>query len=262
MKTHIVIPARFNSSRLPGKPLLEINGRSMIFHVYQVALAAKADTICVATDDERVYDEVNSFGGSVIMTDINHQSGTDRLAEVASILKFDDDDIVINLQGDEPLLPSYMVDLLSQELHSRLGADIATLACQITSIRSTFNPNIVKVVCDDFGKALYFSRAPIPWNRETFQSSYEGLPVQNEENADGYLRHIGLYAYKVDVVKKLSIAPVAMLERLESLEQLRALTLGLSIYVKTVDGAPPHGVDTHEDYERVKKIMMGQNDNT
>ncbi|MEP0177290.1 MAG: 3-deoxy-manno-octulosonate cytidylyltransferase [Paraglaciecola sp.] len=260
MKTHIVIPARYNSSRLPGKPLLKMNGHSMIFHVYQRALEAAADTVCVATDDRRVFEEVESFGGKVVMTDSQHQSGTDRLAEVASIHKFGEDDIVVNLQGDEPLIPPSFIDTLSEELRFNSSADIVTLACQISSVSSTFNPNIVKVVCDDIGKALYFSRAPIPWDRATFHQGKKSSPEQHGSYAQGYLRHIGLYAYKVNQLKKLSAAPVSFLEHLESLEQLRALSLGMSIFVKKIQGGPPHGVDTLKDYERVKLIMETNNE--
>jgi 3-deoxy-manno-octulosonate cytidylyltransferase (CMP-KDO synthetase) len=258
MATHIVIPARYNSTRLPGKPLLQMNGRSMIYHVYQRAMQAKADTICVATDDIRVFQEVENFGGKVVMTDSQHQSGTDRLAEVAKTLKFEEHDIVVNLQGDEPLLPAKLIDTLSKELQANTAADIATLACKISAVTSIFNPNIVKVVCDDDGKALYFSRAPIPWDRATFDMAEKVSTEHIKTHEQCYLRHIGLYAYKVNVLMRLSNAPLSALEQLESLEQLRALSLGMSIFVKIVDSGPPHGVDTLEDYERVKQIMESQ----
>lgn len=254
MKIHLVIPARYNSTRLPGKPLLRMNGHTMVYHVYQLALLVNADSVCVATDDDRVYDEVVRFGGKAVMTKVEHESGTDRLAEVADILNFHEEDIVINLQGDEPLLPPNLINNLSKELISRPEVDIATLACQIKSSADVFNPNVVKVVCDDNRLALYFSRAPIPWSRASFSSQNEINQVSESESSS-YLRHIGLYAYKVSVLKKLSLAPPAKIEQIESLEQLRALSSGMSISVKVIDSAPPHGVDTFDDYERVRRIL-------
>lgn len=255
MKIHLVIPARYNSSRLPGKPLLKMNGHTMIYHVYHQALQAQSDTIYVATDDKRVFGEVKAFGGNAIMTDAKHQSGTDRIAEVATKLKFQNDDIVVNLQGDEPLMPPELVDLLSNELQTNPSADIATLACPIKSYSSVFNPNVVKVVCDNFGKALFFSRAPIPWDRANFDSLDVNNLHNNIAHQHSYMRHVGLYAYNVKVLLKLSSAPVCKLEELESLEQLRALSLGMSLFVKTVEGGPPHGVDTLDDYKRIKQLM-------
>lgn len=254
MKVHIVIPARYNSSRLPGKPLLDINGYPMIWHVYQRAKESGFESIVVATDDQRIVSEVQSFGGEAIMTDINHESGTDRLAEVARVLKFADEDIVINLQGDEPLVPSQCIALLANAFEKTNDVDIATLSCRIKDVNDVFNPNVVKVVANDERQALYFSRAPIPWNRGSFDNNEKCL-----ESDESHERHIGMYAYKVSQLKRLSELPVSSLEKLESLEQLRAMQAGMNIYVEKLNDTPPHGVDTFEDYQNIIAIMESSN---
>lgn len=253
MNVHIVIPARYNSSRLPGKPLLEIKGRPVVWHVFQRALETNIESVIVATDDDRIYRTVESFGCRVLMTNEAHESGTDRLAEVAIKLGFDDNDIVVNLQGDEPLIDPNYIEKVVAQLKQNHWADISTLMCTINSAKDLFNPNIVKVVTAHDSSALYFSRAPIPWERGKFDKvdSLANLSI----NDGVYHRHIGLYAYRVSTLKSLSQSPVSTLEQIEALEQLRALHLGKKIAVAKVDDACPHGVDTIEDYERIKSIM-------
>lgn len=224
-----------------------------MWHVFQRALETNIASIIVATDDERIYQAVEAFGGKVVMTDESHESGTDRLAEVAKLLKFTDEDIVVNLQGDEPLIDPNYIKTVVEQLKNNDWADISTLMCPITTAVDLFNPNIVKVVTAINSEALYFSRAPIPWQRGKFDKIDDLASTTIEPNT--YHRHIGLYAYRVCTLKVLSEAPISSLENLEALEQLRALQLGKSISVAKVIDATPHGVDTLEDYERIKKIM-------
>lgn len=253
MSVHIVIPARYNSSRLPGKPLLEINGKPIVWHVFQRALETNIDSIIVATDDERIYNTVVAFGGRAIITDKSHESGTDRLAEVAEKMQFSEDDIVVNLQGDEPLINPEYITTVVEQLKTYDWADISTLMCPIDTARDLFNPNMVKVVAASDSSALYFSRAPIPWQRGKFDD-VDNLASMNIEK-DSYFRHIGLYAYRVTTLKLLSNSAMSTLESIEALEQLRALQIGRKISVAKVIDASPHGVDTLDDYERIKKLM-------
>lgn len=254
MKYKIVIPARFGSSRLPGKPLAMIGNAPMVQHVWQRACetgTAPGD-IWVATDDTRVADAVRAFGGNVIMTRADHACGTDRLAEVASELAWSADTIVVNVQGDEPLLPAPLITLAAATLANQPTCGIATLATPIDSPEQVMAPQCVKVVLNQDSQALYFSRAPIPWDRDHFAQERMALPAKH------WLRHIGLYAYRVETLLKLSQYPVASIEQLESLEQLRALWYGIKIAVATIDEAPPHGVDTPEDLDKVRALVAGQ----
>lgn len=236
MKTAIIIPARYASSRLPAKPLLRDTGKYLIQHVYERACASNAGVVVVATDDERILDAVRGFGGNVAMTRRDHPSGTDRVAEVAETL---DADIVINLQGDEPLIEPATLDILPRLLAEDAGAEMATLAVPIKSLTDWYDPNCVKVVCDKQGRALYFSRSPIPFVRD-------GRP----ELASGrFLQHLGLYAYRKPFLLKLAKLPPEPLELSEKLEQLRVLSLGYRIQVGVVAHAH-RGVDTPEDYAR------------
>lgn len=249
---HVVIPARFSSSRLPGKPLLDINGLPMIQHVYERANSSTNTSVVVATDDQRIFDTVASFGGTAVMTSDQHESGTDRLAEVAMKMAWSDDTIVVNLQGDEPLIDPALVDLVSSNLVANASVGMTTLATSITDRADVFNPNIVKVVCDSDGKALYFSRAPIPWIRGDYDQD-----DKDDLSSDLIVpyRHLGIYAYRVSALKKITALPPAPMEQAESLEQLRALWNGIGIHVGIIDEAPGHGVDTQEDLERVRKIL-------
>jgi 3-deoxy-manno-octulosonate cytidylyltransferase (CMP-KDO synthetase) len=252
MKTpfKVVIPARYGSTRLPGKPLLDIAGKPMIAHVCQRALEAHADEVVVATDDERVFHAVEKLGIQVVMTDPNHQSGTDRIAEVAHLRGWQEDDIIVNLQGDEPLIPPEYIQHVAYSLSKQSQANIATLAIQITDIEEVFNPNAVKVIKDKNDYALYFSRAPIPWDREQFRNEQHTI-----KPAIPYLRHIGLYAYTVYFLQQYCLWQQSPLETVECLEQLRILWHGESILVETVAKTPPPGVDTEEDLQRVRQIL-------
>lgn len=238
MKTAILIPARFASTRLPGKPLLRETGKYLIQHVYEQAASAHADIVLVATDDQRIFEAVESFGGRAVMTRSDHPSGTDRIAEAARNL---DVDVVVNLQGDEPLIDPATLDLLPRLLRVDAEADVATLATPIHTLEQWRDPACVKVVRDEHGRALYFSRSPIPHVRD-------GEP-DFTQRSDMFLQHLGLYAYRRSFLLKLGNLPPAPLEALEKLEQLRWLAAGKKIHVGVVQHAG-RGVDTPEDYER------------
>lgn len=247
----VVIPARYASTRLPGKPLLDIAGKPMIAHVCERALEADAEQVVVATDDQRIFDTVSALGIPVVMTDPEHQSGTERIAEVAGTLGWRAEDIVVNLQGDEPLIPPAYIRDVAAALAGQQQAGIATLAAVIQQADEIFNPNAVKVVLDKNGYALYFSRAPIPWNRASFPEHHvvgDGL---------SHLRHIGMYAYTVGFLQRYCGWAASPLEGVESLEQLRILWHGEKILVKTVEKTPEAGVDTEEDLWRVA-LSLGQ----
>ncbi len=248
----VVIPARYASTRLPGKPLLDIAGKPMIAHVCARALEAQAGQVVVATDDQRIFDTVNALGIQVVMTDPNHQSGTERIAEVADTLGWQAGDIVVNLQGDEPLIPPAYIRDVATALASQAQAGIATLAAKIQDADEIFNPNAVKVVLDKNGYALYFSRAPLPWNRASFPEHHV-----IDANALPHLRHIGMYAYTVGFLQRYCNWPASPLESVESLEQLRILWHGEKVLVKIVEQTPEAGVDTEEDLWRVA-LSLGQ----
>ncbi len=251
MSFRVVIPARYGSTRLPGKPLLELAGRPIVVHVLERALTSGAAEVVVATDDPRIADAVRAAGGNVEMTREDHASGTDRLAEVAVKRRWPPHDIIVNLQGDEPLVPAELPAQLAEVLADGPDAGIATMATPITSAEELFRSNVVKVVLDDSGHALYFSRAPIPWARKAFAER----PPRALPEGVRFLRHIGLYAYRTDTLRLLAATPPSPLERAESLEQLRALEQGLRIRVKVVQEPPPHGVDTPEDLERLRQQL-------
>lgn len=239
MKTVIVIPARYASSRLPGKPLLRETGKYLVQHVYERAKQARrASDVVVATDDPRIAAAVASFGGRSVLTRRDHPNGTDRVAEVASRL---DADVVINLQGDEPLVEPATLDLLAELLQRNPESDMATLATPITSADEYASPHCVKVVCDGGGRALYFSRSPVPYVRDG-RPDFSSRPAR-------FLRHLGLYAYRRGFLLALAGMPAVPLEELEKLEQLRVLAAGRSIQVGIVEEASG-GVDTYDDYQR------------
>lgn len=247
MQFHVVIPARFASTRLPGKPLADIAGRPMVEHVRARAMQAGAATVWVATDDERVRAAVAAGGGEVMMTRPDHPSGTDRIAEVAVRCGWADDEIVVNVQGDEPLIAPELIADVAATLATDDGAAVATAAHAIHDAADMFNSNVVKVVCDRVGRALYFSRAPVPWARDDFALSCDRLPA-----GLGVLRHVGIYAYRVGFLKRYAALEVSPLERWEALEQLRVLWHGERIAVRCIDAAPEAGVDTVADLERVR----------
>jgi 3-deoxy-manno-octulosonate cytidylyltransferase (CMP-KDO synthetase) len=244
----IVVPARFASTRLPGKPLADIAGKPMVVRVAEAAAQAGASEVLVATDDQRVADAVTQHGIAVAMTRPDHPSGTDRIAEVAAQRGWGDEVIVVNVQGDEPLLDPRLVAAVAAELAADAEAAIATASHPIHDPAEFFNPNAVKVVTDIRGRALYFSRAPIPWARDAFAGSRETLP-------SGLLpqRHIGLYAYRTGFLQRYQALAPAPCEQWESLEQLRALWHGFPIRVMSCRNAPAAGVDTPEDLERVRR---------
>lgn len=251
----VVIPARYASTRLPGKPLADIAGQPMIVRVVAAARRSNADGVWVATDDERIASAVRQHGFYAVMTGADHVSGTDRIAEVAEQLNWDDADIVVNVQGDEPLLDPALIDLVAGALRGNPDSAMATAAHCLTSASDFFNPNVVKVVCDAHGRALYFSRAPIPWDRDCFAASHDALPADLQAQ-----RHIGLYAYRVSFLRRFGQLAAAPLERSESLEQLRALWHGYPIQVVSIDHPPVPGVDTSEDLERVRRMFDANKD--
>lgn len=252
----VIIPARYASTRLPGKPLIELGGKPMILRVLEVAAQAGAAFSIVATDDARIADVVTQAGGEAMLTSPDHATGTDRLAEVVRRKQLDPELVVVNLQGDEPNLPAHLVKCAAQALLESPAAHLATLATPVRERREVFDPNIVKVVTNQTGQALYFSRAPIPWLRGAF--TIEGGSRPSAELPEGpFLRHIGVYAYRVATLLRLSDATPVALERAESLEQLRALWLGMTIQVAIVAEPPAAGVDTAEDVARLSKLYTG-----
>ena len=235
----IVIPARYASGRLPGKPLRQIHGKTMIEWVYRAALQANPGEIIIATDDKRICDEVEAFGGRACMTANTHQSGTDRILEVTQLLGWSDDSIVVNLQGDEPLMPAANLMQVAANLVAS-NCDMATLHKEVDAVHAA-DPNQVKLVHDQNGRALYFSRALIPYDRNDTIVNYCG--------------HIGLYAYRVGFIKTFSQLPPCDLETAESLEQLRALANGYSIHTETAHEIPGPGIDTEADLRRAEALM-------
>ena len=249
----VIIPARYASSRLPGKPLLDIAGKSMLERVYLQACKSSAKEIVIATDDARIEQVAKTFDAKVIMTSPDHQSGTDRLQEVVSILGLQHDEMVVNVQGDEPLIPPEVIEQVAKNL-ANSSAGIATLCEPITDTATAFDPNAVKVIADAQGYALYFSRAPIPYSRDTFSMA--------DANARGTLpaqmnmyRHIGIYGYRVSLLHDFVKWGPCALEQTECLEQLRAMWHGVKIHVALASSIPGHGVDTPEDLERVKAAI-------
>lgn len=248
----VIIPARLGSTRLPNKPLLDIAGKPMIQRVWERARQSAATRVIIATDDMRVATVVEGFGGEVCMTRATHESGTDRLQEVAEKLGFDDAQIIVNVQGDEPLIPPAVINQVAQNLAASDRAGIATLAKRIRSREEVFNPNVVKVVVDNTLHALYFSRAPLPWDREAWDRE-AWINENDDAHVDGeWSRHIGIYAYRVGFLHNFVRWPIGRLERLEKLEQLRALENGVVIHVDESREEVPPGVDTAEDLERVR----------
>ena len=252
MKFKIVIPARYASTRLPGKPLLEIAGKSMIQHVYERATESGAEEIVIATDDQRIADRATGFGAEVFMTAAAHSSGTERIAEVVAKLGWSKQTIVVNLQGDEPTMPAALLTQVARDMDTHPDAQVTTLAAPITAREMLFDPHVVKVVTDGAGYAQYFSRAPIPWHRDEFVHQDRPLPL-----GVGFLRHVGIYAYRAGFLNKYVDWPPTPLEQAESLEQLRVLWHGDRIHVSEADQEPGPGVDTLDDLHRVEKEFGG-----
>jgi len=244
MKFRVVIPARYDSSRLPGKALLPLAGKPMLQWVHERARQSQASEVVIATDDQRIASAAREFGAEVAMTARTHLSGTDRIAEVAAARGWTDGDIVVNVQGDEPLIPPVVIDQVARLLETHARADMATLAARLDQAADFNDPNVVKVACDATGRALYFSRAPIPWNRDAPTSL---TPAS--------LRHIGIYAYRVGALQRLASLPPSRLEQIEKLEQLRALENGLEIRVELAKERPLADVNTAADLERAERAL-------
>ncbi|AFJ02443.1 3-deoxy-manno-octulosonate cytidylyltransferase [Methylophaga frappieri] len=252
MTFRVVIPARYASTRLPGKPLREIAGKPMIQHVYERARESDASSVIIATDDQRIADVVSQFGGDICLTRANHQSGTDRLAEVVNLRQFDPDDIIVNVQGDEPCLPAALINQVAHDLAEHPKAAITSLFSRLSSAEQIFDSNIVKVLVDAQGYALYFSRAPVPWLRGIFGED-KPLPAELPHR-----RHIGLYAYRSSYLQRYTDFSPCDLEQFESLEQLRALYHGNAIHLTEATEAAGHGVDTESDLLIAEQLLRQQ----
>ncbi len=248
MKFKVAIPARYGSQRLPGKPLRPLVGRPLLHHVYEHAVASGAQEVIIATDDERIKNVAEGFGARVCMTSYEHTSGSDRLAEAGGSLGWEDDTVLVNLQGDEPMMPAVNIRQVAENLYRYSEASIATLCLPILSLEDFNNPNIVKVVRNRRDFALYFSRAPIPVRRSDIADP-EPMMLQN------CFRHIGLYAYRMGYLKSFAKTPPCQLETVERLEQLRALWYGHPIHVAEAEQAPGPGVDTAEDLAEVERLL-------
>ncbi len=250
MSFTVVIPARYQSTRLPGKPLADICGKPMIQWVYEQAIQSGADKVIVATDDSRVEQAVEAFGAQVCMTSPNHESGTERLAEVVERMAIPDDHIIVNVQGDEPLIPPSIITQVAENL-ANSQAPMSTLAVEISDEAEVFNPNAVKVLTDKDGYAMYFSRATIPWDRDSFADDAKIIKQP-------LMRHIGIYAYRAGFINTYINWEPTALEKIECLEQLRVLWYGEKIHVEVAKEAPAAGVDTPEDLEVVRSIIAKQ----
>lgn len=248
----IVIPARLSSTRLPEKILLPLAGKPLLQHVYEAACASGAREVLIATDAKRVADCCRAFGAEALLTATTHASGTDRVNEVAEARAWPDDAIVVNLQGDEPLMPPPLIAQAARLLADSPAADLATLVHPLENAADWLNPNVVKAVLDANARALYFSRAPIPWQRDG------STPLQPRMPETAVYRHIGLYAYRRGALRRLSALPPAPLERIEALEQLRALWNGMVIQAGVTREPPPRGVDTLEDFRFVEQLLAAR----
>lgn len=253
MSFTVVIPARYASTRLPGKSLLDIAGRPMIQWVVEAARKSHASAVYVATDDARIVSAVEQFDAMALLTSSEHESGTDRLHEAAQLLNLPDDHIVINVQGDEPLVPPAVIDQVAENLARNKAAGIATLCEKIHSTAEFLDPNAVKVLCDDQQQALYFSRAPIPWPRDSELNKGADLPADVQA-----FRHVGLYAYRVAFLREFVTWPPHPLELTEKLEQLRALAHGVTIHVEAAVASIPTGIDTAEDLAALKAHLAAK----
>ncbi|MDX1693886.1 MAG: 3-deoxy-manno-octulosonate cytidylyltransferase [Ketobacteraceae bacterium] len=245
----VIIPARYGSSRLPGKPLLDLGGKTVLQRVYEQATRSDAKEVIIATDDERILDVAKGFADQVIMTSKDHESGTDRLQEVARKIVLSDESIVVNVQGDEPLIPPAVINQVADNL-AESEASVATLCEPIHDEDTAFDPNAVKVVFNKHGIAMYFSRAPIPWSRASFSAAGGQLPDKMN-----LYRHIGIYAYRVAFLHDFVAWGPCPLEQTESLEQLRAMWHGHRIHVDQAIETPPAGIDTQADLDKVRQLI-------
>lgn len=250
MQFSVIIPARYASSRFPGKPLIEIKGKPMVQHVYERAIESGANNVVIATDDVRIANTVEAFGGKYCMTGEHHESGTERLAEVVELQNMLSHEIVVNVQGDEPFIPAENIQQVAENLHQHQLAEMATLAVKITDVEEAFNPNTVKVVMDKLGYAMYFSRSTVPYDRARFLDA-----DSIDEIGDFYFRHIGIYAYRAGFIKQYINMSPSGIEQIESLEQLRVLWHGEKIHVEEARITPPTGIDTPEDLNRLLQTI-------
>ncbi len=249
----VVIPARYASTRLPGKPLRELLGKPMLQHVWEAVGQCGANQIVIATDDERIETAARAFGAEVCMTASTHASGTDRLGEVVATLGWDKETLVVNVQGDEPLMPPGLIDQVASDLAENPQASIATVATPVVASGEFFDPNVVKVVTDKAGFALYFSRAPIPWDRDLLMDNIRALPIGIVP-----MRHIGLYAYRVGYLNRYAEMRPCPLEQAEQLEQLRAIWYGERIHVAEAGQRPGPGVDTEDDLLIAEQLLRAR----
>ena len=254
MDFHVIIPARFGSTRLPKKVLADINGKPMIQHVYERALESGASQVLIATDHDEVVQAAEQFDAPVCMTSGSHQTGTERLVEAVSALECESNDIVIGLQADEPFIPPAIIQQLAENLIEHDHAKTATMATKLTDAAELFDPAIVKVILNHRGFAQYFSRAPIPWSRDQFDG-LEGGALKQVELASCYYRHIGIYGYRAGFLASYEELNSSPYEKLESLEQLRVLWNGYRMHVGITDISVPAGVDTPEDLDRVRRLV-------
>lgn len=249
----VVIPARYASTRLPGKPLRDLLGKPMLQYVFEAASRCGAGQVVIATDDPRIESAARAFGAEVCMTSSDHASGTDRLGEVVRTLGWSDDTIVVNVQGDEPLMPPALIGQVAEDLAGHAQAALATAATPLVAVGEFFDPNVVKVVTDRDGFALYFSRASIPWDRDLLQNGEKALPIGIVP-----LRHIGIYAYRVGYLHRYAQMRPCPLEQAEQLEQLRALWYGERIHVAEAGQRPGPGVDTEDDLHIVEQLLKAR----
>jgi 3-deoxy-manno-octulosonate cytidylyltransferase (CMP-KDO synthetase) len=246
---HVVIPARFGSERLPGKPLLDLAGRPVLQHVWQRACKSAARSVVVATDDKRIADAATAFGAQVVMTSATHQNGSDRIAECAAKLAWPDDQMVVNLQGDEPFMPPACLNQVAFLLDQHTECEVASLYWPITDAAEVLNPNVVKVVMDTQDRALYFSRAPIPFARG-YRSAEEAIAAGVE-----WKRHLGLYAYRLSALRRFTACAATPLEKSERLEQLRIMEWGGRIAMARACKVIPAGIDTADDLQRAREFI-------
>ncbi len=250
MEFRVIIPARYASTRLPGKALVDIAGKPMVQHVYEKAMESGAEQVSIATDDKRIADVAESFGAQVCITTPEHQSGTERLAEAVAALECDEDEIVVNVQGDEPLISPGAIRQVAEDLAEHDNVKVASMCEAIVDVEELFDPNVVKVVLNRRNYAMYFSRAPVPWERATFHDK------ENIKLESNHFRHIGLYAYRVNFLWDYLEWAACSLETMESLEQLRILWNGGRIHMCISKVKFPPGVDTEEDLERVRALIQ------
>ncbi len=243
-----MIPARYASTRFPGKPLIDLQGKPMIVRVAERAAQSAASQVVVATDDQRIAEACTRAGIRVAMTRNDHATGTDRLSEVVTQLGLDDDAVVVNVQGDEPLIPASVIDRVAALLRQQPGAAMATFCHPIHDVADAVNPNVVKCVLNEAGEAMYFSRAPIPYARDDWSAGIDAMPTSLP-----MYRHVGLYAYRASFLRVFPTLAIPAVERSEALEQLRALAHGHRIAVAVVDVPLPPGIDTPEDYQRLRE---------